>query len=138
MFNQLLLAMDSSDHSKRALGEAKELAKLSGANVRVLHVRDATSSGRGGPVWHEGQEEAAALVDETVSELQAAGIESSGVVRDSMIGATAREILDEAQQCQASLIVMGSRGHSEFTDLVIGSVAHKVLNHGSLPVLIIR
>lgn len=138
MFNQLLLAVDSSDHSKKALGQAIELAKLANANVRVLHVRDAASSGRGGPVWHESSEEAAALVDETVSELQTAGIESSGVVRDSMIGATAREILDEAQQCGASLIVIGSRGHSEFTDLVIGSVAHKVLNHGSLPVLVVR
>ena len=73
-----------------------------------------------------------------VAALQAVGIEASGIVRDSITGATAREILDEAKECQASMIVMGSRGHSEFTDLVIGSVAHKVLNHGTLPVLVIR
>jgi nucleotide-binding universal stress UspA family protein len=138
MFDQLLLAIDASDHSQRAQTAAMDLAKLAGAKVRVLHVRDGASSGRGGPKWQEGHDEASSLVDAAVAALQAVGIEASGIVRDSITGATAREILDEAKECQASMIVMGSRGHSEFTDLVIGSVAHKVLNHGTLPVLVIR
>ena len=48
------------------------------------------------------------------------------------------EILAEAEESGASVIVMGSRGVSDLTGLLVGSTAHKVLHLGRLPVLVIR
>ena len=138
MFDHLLVAVDDSEPSRRALTAARELARLASAEVRVLLVREGTSLSRGSPLWNEGHEEAAAPVDAAVAALQADGIVASGTVRDSVVGATAREFLEGAHESKASLIVMGSRGRSELADLVIGSVAHKVLHLGKLPVLVVR
>jgi nucleotide-binding universal stress UspA family protein len=138
MLEHLLLAIDASEHSQRTRIAAQDLAKSTGASVRVLHVRDGASSGRGGPVWHESQDDATLIVNAAVGLLQEHGVEVSGIVRDSIAGATAREIIDEARESQASMIVMGSRGHSEFSELLIGSVAHKVLNHSTISVLLVR
>lgn len=137
MFERLLLAIDSSESSRRALDVTTELARITTSHVEVLHVREAVSGGRGGPIWPEGSGGASSLVDGAVATLTAAGIDAAGSVRDSISGAIAQEILDAAKESRASLIVMGTRGHSELTDLVVGSVAHRVLNHGEVPVLVV-
>ena len=50
----------------------------------------------------------------------------------------AHAILDKAESWKADLIVLGSRGWSEFGKLLLGSVADKVLNHASCPVRLSR
>jgi len=138
MFEHLLLAIDESEQSQRAVAVARDLATVTNADVQVLHVREAVSEGRGGPVWHEGPDRAASIVDGAVAQLKTAGVDATGSVRDSIRGATAQEINDAADEAQASLIIMGTRGRSELTDILIGSVAHDVLSHGMLPVLVVR
>jgi nucleotide-binding universal stress UspA family protein len=137
MFERLLLAIDSSASSRKAVDVTSGLAKLAKSQVQVLHVRESVGGGRSGPIWPEGSSEASTFVDAAVATLKSAGVEVSGSVRDSISGAIAQEILDAANEWQASMIVMGTRGHSELTDLIVGSVAHKVLNHGTVPVLVV-
>ena len=54
------------------------------------------------------------------------------------IGHVAESIAALAEEGKFELLVMGSRGHSDFTNLVLGSVATKVLAKCSVPVLLIR
>jgi nucleotide-binding universal stress UspA family protein len=138
MFNHLLLAIDESEQSQRALAVARDLATATKGDVQVVHVREAVSEGRSGPIWHEGSQNATSIVDAAVAELKTAGVEATGSVRDSIRGVTAQEINDAAHEAQASLIIMGNRGHSQLTDILIGSVVHDVLSHGTLPVLVVR
>lgn len=138
MFDHLLLATDSSPEAQRAVTAAQELAKLAGSEVRVVHVREGAGASRTGVAWQETHEEAVALVDETVEALRAEGVTATGVVRASISGHVAREILDEAEESHASTIVMGTRGLSDLGGIVIGSTAHKVLHLGKIPVLVIR
>ena len=53
-------------------------------------------------------------------------------------GKVAQEIMDVAASEDAGLIVMGSRGMSDWQGLLIGSVAHKIVHLSSVPVLIVR
>jgi nucleotide-binding universal stress UspA family protein len=58
--------------------------------------------------------------------------------RAAIAGRAAQEIIDVATSEDAGLIVMGSRGMSDWEGLLVGSVAHKVLHLSSVPVLIVR
>ena len=138
MFERILSAIDGSPHDTNTLAATKELAKLSGGQVRVVHVREGHFIGRAGFVPSEGHEEASELVDRAVADLVDAGVTATGTVRSSLTGLVVTEILAEAEDSDASVIVMGTRGVNELTGLLVGSTAHKVLHLGRLPVLVTR
>lgn len=54
------------------------------------------------------------------------------------IGSPAQLILDSAKNLSADLVVVGVRGRSRLSEVVLGSVSHRVLLHGSRPTLIVR
>jgi len=86
----------------------------------------------------EEHDHAVALVDQAVADLSAAGVNATGTVRASLSGLVVAEILEEAEEFGASVIVMGSRGVSDLAGLLVGSTAHKVIHLGRLPVLVVR
>lgn len=138
MFETILVAIDHSDHSQRALSTAKDLAKCAGGKIRIVHVREAPVGRKFGPVSTEFSEEADALIEDAVKAVTADGIAATGVVRDSHTGRVASEILDEAADSEASVVVLGARGLTDLAGLVLGSTTHKVLHLGTLPVLVVR
>lgn len=54
------------------------------------------------------------------------------------IGNPAQLILDSASNLAADLVVIGARGRSRLSEVVLGSVSHRVLMHSSRPTLIVR
>jgi nucleotide-binding universal stress UspA family protein len=138
MFERLLIALDGSEHDRKALNAAKELAKLAEATVRVVHVREGNIIGRAGFVAREEHDEASKLVDAAVAELAAGGVKATGTLRSSLPNLVALEILEEAEESGASVIIMGTRGVSDLKGLLVGSTTHKVLHLGKLPVLVVR
>jgi nucleotide-binding universal stress UspA family protein len=130
MFEHILMAVDGSEYDRKALGATKELATLAEAPVRVVHVRQSDVL--------EEREEASRLLDGVVADLVGAGVKATGIVRSSLTAFVALEILKEAEECGASVIVMGCRGVSDLAGLIVGSTAHKVLHLGELPVLLVR
>jgi nucleotide-binding universal stress UspA family protein len=136
MFERILIPMDGSDHARKAIPIAMELAKSSGGEVRVIHLRE-VEVGRGGGAL-ETPAEAMHLVDEVVHQLEGSGVRASGEASTAPFGRAARDIVDEAKSWNADLIVMGSRGLSDFAGLLLGSVAHKVIHHAECPVLVVR
>jgi nucleotide-binding universal stress UspA family protein len=50
----------------------------------------------------------------------------------------AQLILDSADNLSADLVVVGVRGRSRLSEMVLGSVSHRVLLHGSRPTLIVK
>lgn len=67
-------------------------------------------------------------------------LEKAGIsfTSDYRVGDVAHEIQAYAKQKQIDMVVMGSHGHGSFTNLVMGSVATKVLASTTMPVLIVR
>jgi nucleotide-binding universal stress UspA family protein len=59
-------------------------------------------------------------------------------VRNTVFGYAARDIVDDAQEHDVSVIVMGSRGRGDLAGLVLGSTAHKVIHLADRPVLVVR
>jgi nucleotide-binding universal stress UspA family protein len=136
MLEKLLLAVDDSAESRKAVPATAELARAGGGTVHVLHVRELhypvppTVSG-------DRLEDAQRLVDEVVGELERAGIKAEGAVRPSTGGSPAGTILEYAHEVDASMLVVGSHGHSAL-GLLLGSVAHKLAQLSTCPVLVVR
>jgi nucleotide-binding universal stress UspA family protein len=138
MYEKLLVAVDFSDMSTRVVDATRELAKGTGAEVFVVHLREREVLGRLGLVANEEEQGAIDKVKAIVDELRAAGVTAEGAVLEAIYGHAAREILEAAKQQGAGVIVMGSRGMSELTSLLVGSTAHKVLHLADRPVLIVH
>ena len=137
MLEKLLLAVDQSEHSRKAIPAAVELARAGGGAIHVLHVRElhypVPPTVRG-----DSPEEAQQMVDGIVEELKDAGVTAEGAVRPSTGGSPAGAILEYAREVGAGMILVGSHGHSALGGLLIGSVAHKLTQLSACPVLVVR
>jgi nucleotide-binding universal stress UspA family protein len=138
MYEKILVAIDHSAASDRALAAAKELAGLAKGEVWVLHVREREVIPRLGLVPTEEHNEAEDEVKAAVSALAGEGITTHAEVADVIFGQAAREIVDVAKKHDVGVIVMGSRGRSDLAGLVLGSTAHKVIHLTDRPVLVVR
>jgi nucleotide-binding universal stress UspA family protein len=138
MYDRLLVAVDHSEVSGRVLAAAKDLASLSKGKVWVLHLREREVIAQLGRVPSESDNEAHQAVEEGVGTLKSAGIDAEGEVRDTEFGHAAREIVADAKEHDADVIIMGSRGRSDFAGALLGSTAHKVIHLTDRPVLVVR
>jgi nucleotide-binding universal stress UspA family protein len=138
MYEKLLVAVDHSKATEHVLSAARDLASLSHGEVWVLHLREREVMPRAGLIETETSDEAQADVDRTVEELTRAGIKAHGVVRSTIYGYAAREIVEDAKSLDVGVIVMGSRGRGDLAGLVLGSTAHKVIHLADRPVLVVR
>ena len=106
MYERLLVAVDHSDTSHRVLAAAQGLALLSNAEVWVLHLREREVIAQLGDVPSESDKEAQQAVIDGVDMLKQAGIDADGEIRNTTFGHAAREILADAKEHDAGVIVM--------------------------------
>lgn len=137
MFEKIVVAVDGSEPSDRAVQLAGNLAGKYGADVTVVHVREREYS-RVGAYEVETPVESEEILDTAVRTLKDLGVSARGEMRHALVGSAAREIIDVAQTEGVGLVVMGTRGLSDWSGLLLGSVAHKVLHLGECPVLVVR
>ena len=139
MFDKILVAVDHSEISDRALDAARDLALLSKGEVWVLHMREREVAVKTGvSLSDESMDEASAAVAAAVDKLTAAGVKAHGDVGTTLFGYAARNIIDDAKEHDVDVIVMGSRGRGDLAGLLLGSTAHKVIHLADRPVLIVR
>ena len=138
MYDRLLVAVDHSEVSPRVVAAAKDLALLSKGKVWVLHLLEKEVIAQMGDVPSESDQEAAQPVRDGVSMLRQAGVDAEGEIRPTTFGHAAREILADAEEHDADVIIMGSRGRGDLAGAVLGSTAHKVIHLTDRPVLVVR
>ena len=148
MFERIVAAIERDpERSARVMEAVKELAQKFSSEVLVAHVREVerpaamvaptAKAGAIPPALHfESEEEARALVDAAVDRLRGAGVRADGQIGVGA-GSTARELLAIAQSFGATLIVVGDRG-SRVTDVLLGSVAYRIVHRAECPVLLVR
>jgi nucleotide-binding universal stress UspA family protein len=105
----------------------------------VLHLRERETAPKTGVlVTDEATDDATAAVAAAVDVLAQAGVKAHGEVRNTIFGYAAREIINDAGEVNADVIVMGSRGRGDLAGLLLGSTAHKVIHLSDRPVLVVR
>ena len=138
---RILCPIDFSDFSRRALDHAIAIARWYASSVTALYVFSPApvAAFRPGPVAFEPIVLTAADRDQLLADTKAfieaeaaPGVALDAVVRE---GNPAAEIVDQATDMNAALLVMGTHGRSGFERLLLGSVAEKVLRKARCPVL---
>jgi nucleotide-binding universal stress UspA family protein len=137
MFERIVLAVDGSEPAQRAVPVAADIASKYGSEVIAVHVLE-QQLGLGGPIAFQTTEVAIWVADDAARSLKDMGVSARVEARAALAGGAAQEIMDVAVTEDAGLIVMGSRGMSDWEGLLVGSVAHKVVHLSSVPVLIVR
>ena len=138
MYEKLLVAVDQSEYSDRAVDVARDLARLSGAEVLVLHVKKLLLGVSGDHFDVEEESEVMKLLDKDAHRFEEIRVPVSVQVRTAEVGRTAHQIVEAATEFGADAIVMGSRGRSALSALVLGSVAQGVLHLAKKRVLVVH
>jgi nucleotide-binding universal stress UspA family protein len=138
MLKKILVAVDGSEYSKKALEFACELAAKFDGSLRIVHVPQGAAADRvmvlGGAsvMIHAGREEiekAGRMLVEAAQKI--AEDRLPGRVKTELHGGDpADEIVKSAERNASDCIVIGSRGLGDFGGLLLGSVSHKV-NHSA-------
>ena len=137
MFQRILVAVDGSPQSGKTIPVAVDLAGRYGSTVTVVHVREyeryeGADVDLGPPITAED------LVAGVVDRFREAGVEARGEIRRVAVGRTPDQIVEVAKESEAELIVMGTRGMTEWKSLLLGGVANKVVHHATCPILLVR
>ena len=137
MFKRILVAWDGSEHAKRALVEAVDLARTQDARLTLLTVA-APLHVWPGYVLPITQADLDSAAEETLAEGEALVPEGIAVSGRTAAGDPGTELVGRAAAADEDLIVMGSRGRGAIRSAFLGSVSHFVLNHATVPVLIVH
>jgi nucleotide-binding universal stress UspA family protein len=140
----ILVPVDFSPHAEHALDMTIGLAaKLGTRTIHLIHVHHpppmpAPLPGSG-PSHQEVEER---VLEDAASALEALSkrVESAsiGVERAVYVGSPAEIICAQAAARGADLVVMGTRGRTGLSQVLLGSVAERTLAHAPCPVLTVR
>ena len=139
----ILVGIDGSDHSRKALEWAVHEAGVRGTSLTVLAVHQvAANHWTGDPETYASdapetdtvRQAAEDAVQKAVS--QAGGPAPTSVTVRAVTGVAAHELV--AASADADLVVVGSRGGGGFARMVLGSVSSQVASHAAAPVVVIR
>ena len=135
--NRLVVGVDGSTDSGRALALAVVLGECFGAEVLAVHAVGLLAHlGSGPPVPSQSH------LDELRSTFESdwcASLRSSGIPHRMLLldGPPASKLLEAAESEHADMIVVGSRGSGAASGMRLGSTSHQVVEHSRCPVLVV-
>jgi len=155
LFERILVPLDGSEHSLRALRIAIQIAKRFDGKITLLHVysvgvrpivmpEPTTLTPPSVPIMAPADfskvVEAARKAGNTIladgeNKVKAEGVQVETLLRE---GRTVQEILKVARNSKCDLIVMGARGISKIREMLLGSVSDGVIRNAPCPVLVTK
>jgi nucleotide-binding universal stress UspA family protein len=154
MFHRILVALDSSNMRQVVFSEALALAKAMNARLLLLHVLDSGElQSLLPPVYPYSptlSDSTIALYQQQREDIQNRGLNllktleaqatAAGVVTEftQNVGSPGPVICEQARNYEADAIILGRRGHSGLSELLLGSVSNYVLHHASCSVVVIQ
>lgn len=142
MYKRILVPVDGSETSGKALAAAIDIARESGGQIHLLHCVDELAYMGAydyvGAVINLVRENGTKLLAEARETCRAAGIDAVSTFIDAPGQRLGTSVAKQAQEWKADLIVVGTHGRRGVDRLVMGSGAEQIIRLSSLPVLVIR
>jgi nucleotide-binding universal stress UspA family protein len=138
MYHRILVALENSTADSTILRHVGDLARLTGAELLLVHVADGWAARNFDQLKlreSEEMKEDRAYLDRVQSELSAQGL----VVHTELAkGDPATELIRVAETCNVDLIAMSTHGHRFIADVLYGTTVDKVRHLVRIPVLLLR
>ena len=138
MYRRILVAVENSRADRTILEHVGQLAKLTGAELLLVHVADGWAARNFDQLnLRESEEMKAdrAYLDTLQRDLAAEGFT---VETRLALGDPATELVRAAEACSADLIAMSTHGHKGLADVLHGATADRVRHDVKIPVLLLR
>ena len=135
---RIVVGVDGSDDSARALAWAVGLARDTGAVIEAVQAWELTYAWIDSyvPDLERWAKEAAAAAGRSLDAVVNRTSHGGVVIERSIVeGPAAKVLLDAA--ARADVVVVGSRGRGGFRELLIGSVSQQVVHHSPVPVVVV-
>ena len=138
MYKRILVPVENSTYDDAIIRHVRDLAKLTGASVLLIHVADGFAARNAKQLKLRESEEM--RLDLEYIERRAEELKQDGIEAESLLagGEPAREIAEAAERERCDLIAMSTHGHRWLKDLIYGSVASEVRHISRVPVLLVR
>ena len=138
MYRRILVAIENSTADRTILTHVSELARLTGAQLLLVHVADGWAARNFNQLKLRESEEMKtdrAYLDEVRSGLEAQGFT---VETRLAMGDPATELIKASKELGVDLIAMSTHGHRFLADLFLGATADRVRHLVTVPVLLLR
>jgi nucleotide-binding universal stress UspA family protein len=136
VFKTIVVGYDASGGSGPALDLAAQLALRDGARLVLAHVVQQVV-GKGGGPFPATEDEIQGEVHRRAQELAGEGLDTAIDIRSTVLGGPAPVLESIADDAGADLLVVGTHGHAPVTELLVGSVTHRLLHVAKRPVLVV-
>lgn len=142
-FSTVLVAIDFSDSSDSAFQMALSMAKIFSAQLLVVHVINEPVDLRGFYVPHISFERLEEEIQEGAEKMMESFcrthiVDFEDFQKIIVSGLPFEEIIAQAEEKSADLIVIGTHGRSGLDHVLFGSTAEKVVRKSAVPVLTVR
>ncbi|MBF0454281.1 MAG: universal stress protein [Magnetococcales bacterium] len=148
--NKVLIPIDFSDDSQAAMDEGVILAKMLGAEATIIHIIHDSLIEPG--IYFDKKKKKKKLlnqIDEAAQEKLAEYLQENGVIKKAKElgvkldahcrrGLPAAQIIRAIEKKDYGLIVMGSSGRTGLSNILLGSVAERVVQQSPVPVLVVK
>lgn len=138
MFETIIVGVDGTQRSQRAVAAATDMAQKYTATVILVYSYEPVPRYLGTELYEEAVAQAVAHGEDVLHEAATMVDEDVSVETELLEGPPANAILRVVQSRDADLIVIGSRGLGEIAAMALGSVGHKLIQHSQVPVLIVK
>ena len=138
MYRRILVAVENSQADRTILDHVADLAKLTGAELLLVHVADGWAARNFDQLQLRESEEMKsdrAYLDGLRGDLAAKGFT---VQTKLAMGDPATELIRTAEEQQVDLIAMSTHGHRFLADVLHGTTADRVRHLVKVPVLLLR
>ncbi len=136
MYETILVTLDGTPTDRAIIEHVKQLAKLAGSRLVLLHVADGWAARTYGPdaVSPEISEDTAYL-KKVRAEFQSTGIPAEA---ELAYGEPAEQIIQWVEKKRCDLVAMSTHGHRFLADIFLGATATRVRHSIDVPVLLLK
>jgi nucleotide-binding universal stress UspA family protein len=139
LFEKILVPLDGSEHSIKALETAVQIAHKFNGKITLIHVYSIGGLAIS-PTPVRGFIEAIRKVGASILADGEKRVKAEGIQVETLLmeGHTVEQIVKACREGKFDLIVMGARGLSKVKEMLLGSVSDGVIRYACCPVLIVK